>query len=840
MNLFKKIAMPALVAMIVLSATTVAVSAKEFPDVREGQWFYPTVSKWSNDDYGVLAGYESGLFKPDAPMTLAELTTVLSKTFGYHTAADVPENSRGKWYSNAYAQAVAADIISGNPAPEKILTRQESAEIIAKAFGIAPLSARTTFDDDGAIDAAYAGYAAALQEAGVFKGMGNDNFEPLGNFTRAQIMTVLDALLDDIIDKDVTGRTVDGNLLVRKSGVILKDTTVSGDLVIAHGVADGDVTLDNVKVSGKLAVYGGGSHSIIITGGSQIQYAVINKQDGDGEAVNVRVEKGSTVTALEINEGSAAMVTGNIAEINVSANATLEVAEGSVVERVVVDGDTVTIYVRDGATTHRITIKGDEVTIQGEGRVDAVTVESGVSGAEVGTKGTTITNNGTDAVKTGDGEVAPGATGTTGSPAPASSGGGSSSSSGSSSPATAVTVGTLAELRSALQNAVVKTITVSAILQNYETDITIPEGKTVVFIQDAGLRVRNLVVDGDLYSDGGNVVLTVFGTLSGKNVQKWFHDLSDAYKPNFYGWWTVANGVTSDGWYPTSVETYSQAGLTEALAVDTIGEIHLNGSFSIANSFSIYSLHINADVTIPAGVTVSADVVAIWESSLTAQNGGTLSNITDAAQIVMYGDSTVTLGNTSYKGPDADFFSYGVISRRIPWEDGAWGTPYLRNNNTGSTNIFVETGTLADIDYLAETFPELKGVHIYGYHSANGYPWLSFGTDHTFTVTAFPVQIHGNQTFGYGEEEAYTIDPVLVDAGVTLTIEDEVTVRLKSDSADLNAIVGTDETSVIIVKSGAIVVSSYGPPEDDSLWESSSWEAGTYKWNAGTEQWDKQ
>ena len=57
--------------------------------------------------------------------------------------------------------------------------------------------------------------------------------------------------------------------IVRAADVIIKDA-VSGDLIVAEGVADGDFTLDNTRINGKMIARGGGVDSIIITGGSNV------------------------------------------------------------------------------------------------------------------------------------------------------------------------------------------------------------------------------------------------------------------------------------------------------------------------------------------------------------------------------------------------------------------------------------------------------------------------------------------------------------------------------------------------------------------------------------------
>jgi len=679
-KMFKQVTALALAAMMTIGSS-VLVSAKEFPDVKESDWFYNAVSTWSNDSYNVLVGDGNGYFNPHAAMTFAELATVLSKTFGYTEKAEIPEAYQNRWYSDAIAKAIAVDVIPADVEPLKALSREEAVAVVARAFDIAPLAGETSFADNAEISEEYVGYVAAFQKAKFVAGTGNNVFSPKVGFTRAQIMQILDNILADITDADMTDKVIDGSLIIRKEDTTLTDVTVNGDLIVGQGVGDGDVTLDNVVVKGRLVVNGGGSNSIIIKGGSQIAYAVINKTGG--EAANLRIDGDSVVTALEVNSGKAARVTGNVSEVQVSANATLDLAEGSMVEKVVIDGEKVTIFVHDGATAKKITIEGDEVSIQGVGRVEAVTVAAGSSNVEVGTRGTTITNNGVDAVKTETGEVPSGETVTTEGEAstppsyvvpPASSG---------STPTpqpTTVTVNSLNELRAALGNANITTIHVPIGLHNTDADITIPAGKTVVLGNGGSLRLRDLTINGSLIGNGNGgswAYVLLWGSLSGSGLNSdmtnGFVGTTAAYTAYSWRWRTTADGVATTGWWPSAVTVDSQAGLSDAVAVSTISEIQIVDDFEIENDCTVDSLHIYADVTIKNGVTVSPGFVRLRGS---VTGAGTLAGVDSNTEIYLVGDSEINISGINYIGPAATNLPNSFV-RVIPWTGSAWGTPYL-------------------------------------------------------------------------------------------------------------------------------------------------------------------
>ena len=46
-------------------------------------------------------------------------------------------------------------------------------------------------------------------------------------------------------------------MIVNTGDVVLQDMTIQGDLILAEGIGDAVVTLDNVKVSGRVIIRGG-------------------------------------------------------------------------------------------------------------------------------------------------------------------------------------------------------------------------------------------------------------------------------------------------------------------------------------------------------------------------------------------------------------------------------------------------------------------------------------------------------------------------------------------------------------------------------------------------------
>ena len=78
--------------------------------------------------------------------------------------------------------------------------------------------------------------------------------------------------------------------------VMLKDMTVDGDLILGCGIADGKVTLDNVTVTGRVVVWGGGTEAVYMNSGSNMPELIVCRVD---EAAKVIFDKDSTMAVRE-------------------------------------------------------------------------------------------------------------------------------------------------------------------------------------------------------------------------------------------------------------------------------------------------------------------------------------------------------------------------------------------------------------------------------------------------------------------------------------------------------------------------------------------------------------
>lgn len=294
-----------------LAASTVMcmnVSVLEAKDYK-GHWAQEAISEWVS--LGIIQGYEDGTIRPSQPMTRAELAALLSRVFKLNykdesiSYKDVKEST---WYHEAVSLVMSADIMNdyeGEFRPNQMATREEAAYAFAHAYHLSGGEAKTFVDSDLISDWAQE-EVEALIAGGYLHGRTDGTLAPQDVLTRADFITMLDKLTAKLYQNPGTYTgNVSGNVIINVADVILKDMTISGNLYIAEGVGEGDVTLENVKVDGNIIVEGGGEHSIEIKK-STLKNIYIEKASG---AVRIALDQTSTIDQLVAN--TAAKITGN-------------------------------------------------------------------------------------------------------------------------------------------------------------------------------------------------------------------------------------------------------------------------------------------------------------------------------------------------------------------------------------------------------------------------------------------------------------------------------------------------------------------------------------------------
>ena len=287
------------------AANTPNRKATDFRDYDRTAWYAEAVS--AAVDNGLLYGKSATVIDPNGDMTRAEMAAIINRSFGCYKAADISQYkdvAKSKWYYNDVALAVQMGTYNGRSsstmAPDAPISRQEAMTVVARALELDYDSYAKTdlsaFSDRSEISNWALPYVRAMIGAGYIHGRGKI-LAPLENITRAEFAQIFHNIIGSYITvKGTYDKDIKGSVLVRTADVELKDLTVDGDLIIGCGVADGKIVLDNVNVTGRLLVWGGGTKAVYCNNGTNMPAVVVARVD---DAVKVIYDRDSTLAVID-------------------------------------------------------------------------------------------------------------------------------------------------------------------------------------------------------------------------------------------------------------------------------------------------------------------------------------------------------------------------------------------------------------------------------------------------------------------------------------------------------------------------------------------------------------
>ncbi len=380
----KKFLSAMLVSALLLGLLPAGVQAAE----TAGNWYDAAMSTCV--ERGILTGDENGDLQPGRNITRGELAVMLNRIMAYRAKANngFHDLAEGAYYTDAILGANAAGVLkgdnNGNMNPAAAITRQETAVMLARVMGLNTAGAGVGgFTDQAAIAPWAAGAVNAMKAAG-YMGAKETAFRPTDSITKAEVATVLGNIFIGYFNKAETySGDVNGSAVVSAAGATLKNMKISGDLLIAEGVGEGNVYLEGVTVGGKLLVRGGGANSIYIRGGSSMGTVTLAKVDGK---VRVVVEGGAQVEVVVVDDGSDDVkLEGTLGAVRIEGDAKVEIAGKA---------ETVTVDAPDANLTVSGTVAKVETTGNASGAAIQVTAGGKVTAVEAAGAGTQITGSG--------------------------------------------------------------------------------------------------------------------------------------------------------------------------------------------------------------------------------------------------------------------------------------------------------------------------------------------------------------------------------------------------------------------------------------------------------------
>lgn len=308
----KKQTLALLLAGAMLVPNAFAASPEDFHD-------FPT--DWSAAglrravDNGLLNG-ANGRIDGAGLLTRAQMAAIINRAFAAKKAADLSgynDVSADAWYRSDLAAAVAMGTFQGANGqlnPERPITREEAFTVLARAFAheSGSTASLNVFSDSASVSSWAADSAAALVENGYVDGA-NGALNPKSNITRAEFAKIISDMASTYADASASlPETVDGSLIVRDNSVSLAGKTINGDLIIADGVSQ--IDLSNVTVTGRILLRGGESG---------VNFA--NTKAGKGIAANTDIAVSGTVDSITvIADGAKISGSGKVGAVQAHAN----------------------------------------------------------------------------------------------------------------------------------------------------------------------------------------------------------------------------------------------------------------------------------------------------------------------------------------------------------------------------------------------------------------------------------------------------------------------------------------------------------------------------------------
>ena len=267
---------------LMLTAGSLALPARAAFTDTTGHWAETAITKWS-EEYSIINGYEDGTFRPDNSITRGAFAGILDRFLQFQSTSPAGTFSdlTGNYWEDAILKLHAAGVYLGNNGAAlagDTITRQQAVAMIARAFGLESETTTVYYLDADQVAEYARPYLAEMTARGYISDSSDGYFRPTDAITRAEIVTILDNMIEVLLQSHTTyAQDVEGSLMINAAeGAALQDMTIAGDLIVAPGVT-GTVTLENVAVLGDVRNFS----SVEITDLSQATEEPGDEEDPD-------------------------------------------------------------------------------------------------------------------------------------------------------------------------------------------------------------------------------------------------------------------------------------------------------------------------------------------------------------------------------------------------------------------------------------------------------------------------------------------------------------------------------------------------------------------------------
>jgi hypothetical protein len=181
----------------VAASLTEVLGEITFRDVPKGAWFKEYLSKLYFAD--IIGGYADGTFKPQSSITRAEFCKVIISSLGIDAASATDTTSaafndiKGNWgyayIKQAYDLGIVSGYEDGSFRPNKPITRAEIAKMVCGTKEFDAIGKNSGYSD--CVNCWADPYIATLKLNGVATGYAGNEFRPQNYVTRAETCKIV-------------------------------------------------------------------------------------------------------------------------------------------------------------------------------------------------------------------------------------------------------------------------------------------------------------------------------------------------------------------------------------------------------------------------------------------------------------------------------------------------------------------------------------------------------------------------------------------------------------------------------------------------------------------------
>lgn len=202
----KKMASIALAGAMVIPMAMVPADALK--NDYSNHWAKTTIQKWV--DMGYVKGVGNQGVMPNKTITRAEFVRMVNQRYGYTKMAEknnFTDVTSSKWFYNDVLIAQKEGYIAGLTAttfdPQGNITREQAISIVARILGLKDnTTVANKFKDAYSISGYAKGAVGAVIDAGIIAGYEDGTIKPKKNLTRAEAMIILEKVYDLLGKKD--------------------------------------------------------------------------------------------------------------------------------------------------------------------------------------------------------------------------------------------------------------------------------------------------------------------------------------------------------------------------------------------------------------------------------------------------------------------------------------------------------------------------------------------------------------------------------------------------------------------------------------------------------------